>query len=268
MIKLLKIDLIKLTNYRAFWVLSILYGLLIVGVPAGIIEFLKWLQRIGAEFDVDFMKIPILHFPDIWQNMTWAYTFMKIFLAIIIIISVSNEFSYKTIRQNIIDGFDRMDFLKSKMATILLMSLASTVLLFFTGLITGLIYTPDVELGEIFSGIQFVFAFFLESLTFLTMAFLLTVLLKRSALTVFMLLLLLPIEFILTGNLIPDSMEYLNNYFPVHALLNLNFFTFPFLKYALQEIQDYVAWEAVLVVIGYQILFVWAIYRKLVKSDL
>lgn len=266
MLRLLKIDLIKLKNYRAFWVLNILYGLLIVSIPISVIEFLKWLKAQGAEFDgFDPMKIPVLYFPDIWQNITYVYTFLKIFLAIVVIISISNEYSYKTIRQNIIDGFSRTDFIKSKLAMILMLSLGSTALVFLTGMFTGLIYSPDIEFVEIFTGVQFVFAYFLDLFAYLVLAFLLTVLMKRSALTVFILLLFSPIEYAITGNL-PEFLDFLTPYFPLHAINNL--IAFPFKKYWFQEIQDYVAWDAVMVVFIYIAVYIYAISTKLKKSDL
>ncbi len=266
MLRLLKIDLIKLTNYRAFWVLNILYGLLIVSIPISVMEFLKWLKVQGADFDnFDPLKIPVLYFPDIWQNIAYVYTFLKFFLAIVVVISISNEYTYKTIRQNVIDGLSRVDFIKSKLATILLLSIGSTLLVFLTGLLTGLIYTPNVELGEMFQGIQFVFGYFLDLFAYLVLAFLLTVLLKRSALTVFILLLFSPIEYAITGNL-PEALEFLIPYFPLHAINAL--IAFPFKKYWFQEIQDYVALEAVGVVLAYIALYIYAIKAKLTKSDL
>jgi len=266
MLRLLKIDLIKLRNYRAFWVLNILYGLLIVSIPITVMEFLKWLKVQGADFDgFDPLKIPVLYFPDIWQNIAYVYTFLKIFLAIVVVISISNEYSYKTIRQNVIDGMSRIDFIKSKLSTILLLSVGSTLLVFVTGMLTGLIYTPDVEFAEMFSGIQFVFAYFLDLFAYLVLTFLLTILLKRSALTVFILLLFAPIEYTITGNL-PKSIDFLAAYFPLHAINNL--IAFPFKKYWFQEIQDFVAIETVLVVFAYIALYVYAIKSKLAKSDL
>jgi len=266
MLKLLAIDLIKLKNYRAFWVLNALYGLLIVSIPITVIEFMKWLKVQGADFDgFDPMKIPVLHFPDIWQNITYVYTFLKIFLAIVVIISISNEFSYKTVRQNIIDGLSRNDFIKSKVATILMLSTGSTLLVFVTGMLTGLIYTPDIEFAEVFTGIQFVFAYFLDLFAYLLLAFLLTVLLKRSALTVFILLLFTPIEYTITANL-PEAIDFLAPYFPLHAINSL--ISLPFSKYWFQEIQDFVAWESVLVVVAYIGLYLYAIKSKLKKSDL
>lgn len=266
MLRLLRIDILKLANYRAFWVLTILYALLIIGIPVGVIEFLKWLKAIGADFDkFDPMKIPVLYFPDIWQNITYVYTFLKIFLAIILIISVSNEFSYKTIRQNIIDGMDRLDFVKSKMSMILLLSLGSTVLVFITGLLTGLIYTDHIREGQMFNGVEFVFAYFLDLLTYLTFAFLLTVLFRRSALTIFLLLMYRLLELIAIGNL-PDGLAHLADYFPLHSLSTL--IALPFPRYWFQEIQDTVAFTPVLVVLAYLALFIFAIYRNLRSNDL
>ncbi len=266
MLKLLKIDLVKLTNYRAFWVLNVLYGLLIIGIPAGVIEFLKWLDRVGADFDeFNPMKIPVLHFPDIWQNTTYVYTFLKIFMAIIIVISISNEFSYKTVRQNIIDGMSRLDFLKSKLATILLMSLGSAVLVFLTCLTTGLIYTPRYELGDIFQGVEFVGAYFVDLFGFLVFSFFMTVLLKRSALTVFILLIYRPVELIFIANL-PDAIESIGEYFPLRAMSNM--IEVPFPKYAFQEINDFVILPFVGVSLIWISIFIYAIYNKLKKSDL
>ncbi|MEX2336096.1 MAG: hypothetical protein WD555_02355 [Fulvivirga sp.] len=266
MLRLLQIDLRKLTNYRAFWVLNIMYGLLIFSIPITVLEFLKWLKVKGAEFEgFDPMKIPVLQFPDIWQNITYVYTFLKIFLAIVVIISISNEFSYKTIRQNIIDGMSRFDFMMSKLYTILLLSLGSTLFVFLTGFLTGFIYTPEAVFTEMFTGIEFVAAYFLDLFTYLVFAFLLTILMKRSALTVFILLLYTPIEYTITAYL-PDSIAFLAEYFPLHAINNL--IEFPFSKYWFQEIQDYVSLSVVGVVFIYLAVYIYAIYAKLKTSDL
>ncbi len=266
MLRLLRIDLLKLTNYRAFWVLNILYGLLIIGIPAGVIEFLKWLKSIGADFDeFDPMKIPILYFPDIWQNITYVYTLLKIFMAIIVVISISNEFSYKTVRQNIIDGMSRVDFLKSKLSTIFLLSLGSAALVFLTGLITGSIYTPDIEFSEMFDGAEFVLAYFLDLFGFLVFAFLLTILLKRSALTVFILMIYRPLELIIIAQL-PRSIEAIGEYFPLQSMSNL--IEVPFPRYIFQEIQDYVSLTFVVASFAWVVLFVYAIHSKLKSSDL
>ncbi len=100
MIRFLKIDYKKLKNYRTFWVLTILYFATMGLVTSSGMEFLKWLVSKGADFDrIDILKIPLYHFPDIWQNLTYVSLYFELVLAIVVIVSVTNEFSYKTIRQ-------------------------------------------------------------------------------------------------------------------------------------------------------------------------
>lgn len=266
MLRLLQIDLKKLTSYRPFWVLNGLYALLIFCIPVTVLEFLQLVETKGAEFEnFDPMELPVLQFPDIWHNVTYVYTFLKIFLAIVVIISVSNEFTYKTIRQNIIDGMSRTDFMVSKLLTILLLSLGSTLFVFLAGSFTGFIYTPDVTLSKIFSKFEFVPAYFLDLFTYMVFAFMLTVFLKRSALTIFVLLLSVPIEYMITASL-PDALAFTAEYFPLHAMDNL--IEFPFSRYWFQEIQDYVSLSAVIAVIAYLGVFIWAIHAKLKAMDL
>ena len=74
-----------------------------------------------------------------------------------------------------------------------------------------------------------------------------------------------PIELTIMG-LLPDKLDFLDNYFPLQVLSRL--IEIPFPRYWFQEIQDYVAWDAVAVVIVYTALFVYAVYAKLKSSDL
>ncbi|RLD19615.1 MAG: hypothetical protein DRI71_11525, partial [Bacteroidetes bacterium] len=185
MIKLLKIDFKKLRNYRTFWVLIILYFATMGLITSSGMEFLKWLVSKGADFDqVDILRVPLYHFPDIWQNLTYVSLYFQLVLAIVVIISVTNEFTYKTVRQNIIDGMDRKDFLASKIMTVLMISLASTVFVFLIGMITGLIYTPESEMRFMFTGIEFIPGYFLATFSYLIMVMLFAIWIKRSGLAI------------------------------------------------------------------------------------
>ena len=267
MLTLLKIDLLKLRHYRTFWILTILYFTTMAMVTSGGMEFLKWLNRtFGAAIDrVDILRVPLYHFPDIWQNLTYVSTYFKIVLAIVVIISITNEFSYKTVRQNIIDGMDRKDFLISKILTITMLSLASTVVVFLIGLITGSIYSPSTEMRFIFSELEFVPAFFLDTFSYLLLVLMFSVVVKRSGLTIGLLLIYPAFEYIFAANL-PDSLTWLGDSLPLHAINSL--ITVPFHRYAFMEIQDYVQWGDIALVIGYCMLFVFLSYRALTRRDL
>ena len=81
----------------------------------------------------------IFNFPYIWHFNTFVAALLKIFLAIIIVSMMSNEYTYKTIKQNLIDGLSKKEFIASKFLTVVLFSLVSTGFVFVTSLILGII---------------------------------------------------------------------------------------------------------------------------------
>ena len=144
MLHLLRIDLKKMTSYRTFWVIGGLYFLTLgLGAASGM-EFLKWLARTFEDFgtNLNINRIPLYHFPDVWMNLIWCAGLLKIVLAVLIVISVTNEYTYRTLRQNVIDGLSRAEFLFSKILTNIMLSAISVVMIFVIGLVTGMIYSP------------------------------------------------------------------------------------------------------------------------------
>jgi ABC-type transport system involved in multi-copper enzyme maturation permease subunit len=267
LLHLLKIDLKKLTGYRTFWVVCGLYFITLGTTSASGMEFLKWLARTFEEFGskLNINRIPLYHFPDIWLNLIWCSGLLKVVLAIMVVISVTNEYSYRTIRQNIIDGLSRKEFLISKILTNVLLSLMSLVLVTLIGLTTGLIYSPIVDFQRIITDTEFLPAYFLEVFFFLSYAMMLGFLVNRSGLTIILLLLSQLIEAIITSN-IDDYVPWLIAYFPMHSIWNL--IPWPFPRYALQEIKDYIDPMSVLIVVVWTFLFNWISYLKLKKSDI
>jgi len=266
MIRLFQIEWLKLKTYRTFWVLSGLYLFLMAFIPISILEFMKWLESKGVKFEEwSPSNIPVLHFPDVWQNLTYISVFFKFFIAVIVIISITNEFSYKTIRQNIVDGLNRMDFLKSKVISIVLLCLFSSIFLFFLCILAGLIYTPRIITGEIFEYSQFIFAYFLDVLFFSLFALLIGNLFRKAGLSIALMVMIVPIEYIFTANL-PNEISAIGDYFPMHVMNSL--IQLPFTRYGFMEIQDYVSLTAIALSLAYIALFVYLNYILLKRRDL
>ena len=267
MLHLLKIDLKKLTSYRTFWIVCGLYFLTLGFGAASGMEFLKWLvstfESFGQNLNID--RIPLYHFPDVWMNLIWFGGLLKVVLAIMVVISITNEYTYRTLRQNIIDGLSRSEFLTSKILTNILLSLMSVTMIFVVGLVTGMIYSPNIEIDRIVTDLEFFPAYFLEIFFFLSYALMLGILIQRSGLTIILLLLSQMIESIITAN-VDDYLPGLIAFFPMRSIWNL--ITFPLPRYAFQEIQDYVALSSVLIVVGWIFLFNYFSYLKLKRSDI
>jgi ABC-type transport system involved in multi-copper enzyme maturation permease subunit len=96
---------------------------------------------------------------------------------------VANEFSYGTLKQNLIDGMSKKEFLLSKIYTILLFSGISTFFVFGISLVLGLRYSSYTEIGIIFSDMSYLFAYFLKHVAFFSFCLFLALLIKRSAFT-------------------------------------------------------------------------------------
>jgi ABC-type transport system involved in multi-copper enzyme maturation permease subunit len=267
MLHLLKIDLKKLTSYRTFWVICGLYFLTLGTSTASGMEFLKWLARtiegFGQEINID--RIPLYHFPDIWMNLAFFSGLFKIVLAIMVVISITNEYSYRTIRQNVIDGMSRWEFLLSKILTNLLLSAMSLGMVFFITLITGLIYTPNLDGMKIFTNMEFFFTYFLEVFAFLSYALMIGVLVQRSGLSIVLLLLSHMIEIIIKEN-IDEYVPWMIQFFPMESISNL--VPMPFARYAFQEIRDYITVASVAIALSWIFLFNFFSYLKLKRADI
>jgi ABC-type transport system involved in multi-copper enzyme maturation permease subunit len=96
---------------------------------------------------------------------------------------IANEYSYGTLKQNLIDGMSKKEFLLSKVYTILVFSFVSTTLVFVISLILGLKYSSFTEIGIIFSDLEYLFAYFLKHVAFFSFCLFLALLIKRSAFT-------------------------------------------------------------------------------------
>ncbi len=176
MLRLLNIELQKLKYNRSAKIISIVYFALIC--------FIAFI--VSIEFDFGGVKFRvadqgIFNFPFIWHFNTWVAAWLKIFFAIVIVSIVSNEYSYRTLKQNLIDGLSKREFLTSKFLTVLLFTVISTIFLFIVTMVLGLIFSDYNEVSIIFSDMQYMGAYFLKLLCFFSFCMFLAFWVKRSA---------------------------------------------------------------------------------------
>ncbi|MCM4168763.1 hypothetical protein KCTC52924_02455 [Arenibacter antarcticus] len=176
MLRLLQIEFIKLWNNRASKVLIISYFTLILCMA--LIATIKF--DIGPiQFHV--ADQGIFNFPYIWHLNTWIAAGLKLFFAIIIVSMMANEYSNKTIKQNLIDGLSKKEFIASKFLTVIAFSLVSTLFVFLVSLVLGLVYSDFTEFSIVFSDLQYVLAYFIKLVGFFSFCLFLGIFVKRSA---------------------------------------------------------------------------------------
>src|SRR5690606_6916115 len=267
MLHLLKTDLKKLTSYRTFWIICGLYFITLAFFTASGMELLKWLARTFEDFgsSLNINRIPIYHFPDVWLNLIYVSGFFKIVIGVMTVISITNEYQYRTLRQNVIDGLSRWEFLSTKILTNLLLSFLSVAMIMFISFVTGLIYTPEIDWSYVFADMEFLFAYFIEIFAYLSFALMLGVFVRRSGLTIILLLLAPMLEVIIREN-VNDYVPGLIPFFPMESISNL--VPLPFKRYAFQEIRDYLTLDSIGIAIAWTCIFNYLSYWKLRTSDI
>lgn len=264
--KLLKIELKKQTNNKTFWILFILYCVIIVSVFVGTQEFINNVSSNKNNANIPIPKISIYSFPNIWHNLGFIAGYLKILLAFIVVISITNEFSFKTIRQNIICGLNRWDFLFSKILFIILLSIIGTLLLFITGLILGLINTPQESYNLIFNDYQYILAYFLELFSYMIFALFVSFLIKKSGLALSLLLLYTMIVEPIICVKLPDSVAKFMPMNSINSLIQIP--NSSLMKLFGFEFQKNVSFLNISTVILYCVLFIWLTYYIMKKNDL
>ncbi len=267
--RLLTLEWLKLRHYRPFWVLLTLYFSVLGLVSCSVMFFFEYIASRGVKLDgIDPTMIPFYDFYDIWQNLTYLATFFKIFLGFIVVMSITNEYSYKTIRQNIIDGLTQWEFISTKLLVIFALSVANTLFLFVIGLVLGWIYSPVQGIEATFANAAFLPAYFLDVFAFLVFSLLVGTLIKRTGFAIVLLAFYsLFIEPITTTILAARHPEWsLYQYLPIRAINNL--IAVPYHKYAFREVQDFVAFQDVVIVGVYLVAFIFLNYWLLRRSDI
>ncbi|MGH1516075.1 ABC transporter permease [Chryseobacterium sp. JK1] len=175
MIKLLKLEYYKNLNYRPFKVFTILYfAILIALLFVGLVDF----DLFGGT--INLKEQGIYNFPEIWNFTTWIVALLKIFLGLIIVFSISQEFSNRMFKQNTIDGLSREEFITSKLLTIGIFTIVSTILVFAITIFLGYKYSNTKESTKVFAEIFFIGNYLVKLFTFFSFLMFLSVLLRKS----------------------------------------------------------------------------------------
>ncbi|MDN3724933.1 ABC transporter permease [Aequorivita sp. SDUM287046] len=220
MLRLLTIELQKLRYNRAAKVISIIYFILIT-----FIALIASIEFNFGDFHFRLADQGIFNFPYIWHFNTYIAAILKLFLAIVIVSMMSNEYSYRTLKQNLIDGLSKKEFVLSKFLTVLLFSIISTIFIFAVSLILGFSFSDYNEVGIIFSDMEYVAAYFIKLVAFFSFCLFLGVLVKRSAFALGFLFVWFIGEKILWGileyRLYKEKADSIMQFFPLEAMSNL-----------------------------------------------
>jgi ABC-type transport system involved in multi-copper enzyme maturation permease subunit len=276
--RLLSIELQKIWKNKASRVLTLTYFILLTFIA--LIASIKF--DLGI-FKLHLAEMGIFNFPFIWHFNTYIAAILKLFLAIVIVSMMANEYSYGTLKQNLIDGMSKKEFILSKFLTIVLFATVSTVFVFIMSLILGFSFSSYTEIGIVFSDLEYLLAYFIKLIGFFSFCLFLGILVKRSAFALGFLLVWNIIEGItkgiLTFKIFPDSntASYFTQFLPLESMSNLIVEPFSRLsiiksigtQIGMENSKDYsVHFFSIIIVLCWTYIFTFLSYRLLKNRDL
>lgn len=222
MMKNLSIEWLKLKSYRTFWWLMGLFILCLIG--SNYITYqLKIATSSQSHGTLDILMGSPFEFPDVWQTVSYVSSYVLFLPGFLMVILITNEYNFRTHRQNIIDGMRRSEFALTKILLAVLFSVFASVLVFIITVVTGLIAGSSFSL----TGSVYLLYFLLQALTYTLGGLLLGTLLKRSGLSIALYLIYIGFIKNLLALLLDKYAGGIGSYIPVKSsdeLIPLPFF--------------------------------------------
>src|ERR1700712_2726128 len=116
----LRIEWLKVSSYRTFWILLAIIAICMPGFNYVVYNFtdnslpkMNGQSILGAPYS----------YPNVWKTVPYNSGLLVFIPAILVITLTTNEFTFRTHRQNVIDGWSRSRFIGLKIFEVILVSL-------------------------------------------------------------------------------------------------------------------------------------------------
>ncbi len=274
MIQLLKIEWLKIKNYTAFIIISAFFALGIISVNYIFYAFKKNVIDVADPTGLLSSSSPFAY-PTVWQTVSYYSGTLLLLPGMLLLILVTNEFTYRTHRQNIIDGWNRMQFAHVKLMLGVIAAAVSALLVIITVFIFGAVTGKPFTL----TGIENVGYFFLKALSYNFVAILLGVLIRRTGFAIAVYFIYTVLENGISVLLYLWAIDLkdkgrgdfgnMGNYLPMNSSDGLLYSPLDSISGLANKVlpSDY-TWLVLSLAIAYLGLFYWWTRRRMVKSDL
>lgn len=181
MVHLLAIEWLKIKSYRAFWWILGITAMSYVGISFSSLFAYQQLLN-NPQLTADGAKMIFgnpFSFDEVWHTLAYVSSLLVTIPALMIIMLITNEYSFRTHRQNIIDGWSRKQFITAKLLDVLSVTILVTAMYTAISLFVGSLDTEtSSELSNAKTG--FIGYFFLQTFSQLSIAFSLGMIFRKS----------------------------------------------------------------------------------------
>jgi len=267
MIRLLQIELRKALRFKAIWWLSLLYFGVMAALLFGIEAFInEVVSDAGSNLPITIPGVSLYSFPGIWHNLAYLSSFLKIFMAIIGIILVTNEYNYKTIKQQVLHGLTRAEMFWAKVLLNMTIALFATFVLATISTILGISHTETITWANFTKKLSFLLAYFYEVFAYISMGFMIATLVHRSGFAIGILMLYAFIIDPIADYKLPDGW---GDFLPAHAIGQvIQIPNSQLMRLFGIEFQEYVAMRDILISGMWILIFHGIVFWYYKKKDL
>ena len=178
---LIKAEWLKMRKYIPFWLMIAIIAISFPGINYmfnGEYKEIMSREDSGGEILKMLVGNPFA-FPEAWHTVAF-FSSMFIFIpAILVIMFITNEYTFKTQRQNIIDGWSRNQFMWSKFIDVMMIALLVTIIYTTVCLFIGNTMT-DAQGESIWKQSYYIGLFALLAFSQLSFAFLVAFLIRKA----------------------------------------------------------------------------------------
>ncbi|MDR1272988.1 MAG: ABC transporter permease [Odoribacteraceae bacterium] len=171
MLYLANIEFLKLRRDRSFWILTALFASSVTGANY---------MAAGLAANGPLAGVVDFSFPSAWKVVSFISSFLLVMPCLVIIMHACSEHVYRTHRQNVIDGLSRGQYVTAKLLLVAGLSLFSTLLVVVLAFALGLPGERPVS----FAGFEHAGYFFVQATMYISLAFLVALVVKKSALAI------------------------------------------------------------------------------------
>lgn len=173
---------LKVKNYKAFWLLLSVTAVSYPGINA--IAYYAYIDSVDEKAQSGKLVKMLLGnpfaFPDTFHTTAYLSSFFTFIPAIVVIMLITNEYMFKTHRQNIIEGWKKNTFILGKLISVVVITLIAVLFYVTVATVLGTIATKNFNNAKIFAESKYVLLFSLQVFCQLSIAFLLGLLIRKA----------------------------------------------------------------------------------------
>ncbi|MDB5229601.1 MAG: family transporter protein [Chitinophagaceae bacterium] len=180
MFELIKIEWMKIRKYSAFWWML---GIVALSYPAiNYLFYNIYLNIISHKGTTGALAKALIgnpfSFPETWHSVAYFSSYFIMIPSILVIMLMTNEYQFKTLRQNIIDGWSKNQFMTAKLCDVIIITFIVTLAYSTIALVFGFTVSEDTSGWS--NQLQYIPLFMLQTFAQLSIAFLLGFMVRKA----------------------------------------------------------------------------------------